>query len=157
MVKRVLFLCVQNSFRSQVAEAFFNSNPPAGWVAVSAGPKPAASVNPKAVQLMKEKGIDISSKKPKKLTREMEAEADIAVIVCSSSECPVVNVKHVENWGIEDPAEMSLEDARRVLGEIEERVRGLVERISRGDAPVGEQRLRLTIGSLGNSVKHEED
>ncbi|MEM2998325.1 MAG: arsenate reductase ArsC [Thermoproteota archaeon] len=146
MVRKVLFLCVQNSFRSQVAEAFFNSNPPAGWVAVSAGPKPAESVNPKAVQLMRERGIDISDKKPKKLTREMEAEADIAVIVCSGSECPVVNVKHVENWGVEDPAEMSLEDARKVVNKIEDMVRNLVERIEKGEAPSGG--IGLSLGRL---------
>ncbi len=146
MVRKVLFICVQNSFRSQVAEAFFNSNPPAGWVAVSAGPKPAESVNPKAVQLMKERGIDISCKRPKKLTREMEAEADIAVIVCSGSECPVVNVKHVENWGIEDPAEMSLEDARKVVSRIEKMVRNLVDRIVRGEAP--SRGIGLSLGQL---------
>jgi len=146
MVRKVLFVCVQNSFRSQVAEALFNSHPPAGWIAVSAGPKPADRINPKAIQLLKERGIDISDRKPKKLTREMEAEADIAVIVCSGSECPVVNVKHVENWGIEDPAGMSLEDARKVVDKIEAKVKDLVERIIRGDAP--SERFGLMLGRL---------
>lgn len=146
MVGKVLFICVQNSFRSQVAEAFFNSNPPAGWVAVSAGPRPVENVNPKAVQLLRERGIDISGRRPKKLTREMEAEADIAVIVCSGSECPVVNVKHVENWGVEDPAGMSLEDARKVVSRIENMVRNLVERIVRGEAPSGG--IGLSLGQL---------
>ena len=148
MVRKVLFICVQNSFRSQVAEAFFNSNPPAGWVAVSAGPKPAEKINPKAVQLLREKGIDVSGKKPRKLTRDMEAEADIAVIVCSGSECPFVNVKHVENWGFEDPAEMSLEEAREVVNRIEARVRDLVERIKRSEAPSEGSRLSLSLGKL---------
>jgi arsenate reductase len=148
MVNKVLFICVQNSFRSQVAEAFFNKNPPAGWIAVSAGPKPAERVNPKAVQLMKERGIDISNKKPKKLTREMEEEADVAVIVCSGSECPVVNVKHVENWGVDDPAEKSLEDARRIVDDIWRKVNDLVERIARGEAPVEEQRPSFSLGGV---------
>jgi len=139
---------VQNSFRSQVAEAFFNANPPAGWVAISAGPKPSDKVNPKAVQLMRERGIDISGGKPKKLTREMEAEADIAVMVCSGSECPVINVKHVENWGVEDPAEMSLEDARRVVSMIEEKVRDLVERINKGEVPA--EKPSLSLGGFEN-------
>ncbi|MCS7138525.1 MAG: arsenate reductase ArsC [Crenarchaeota archaeon] len=143
MVRKVLFVCVQNSFRSQVAEAFFNQNPPEGWIAISAGPKPADKVNPVAIQLMAERGIDISGKKPKKLSKEMEAEAEIAVIVCSGSECPVVSVKYVENWGIEDPAEMSLEDARRIVDEIEVRVRDLAERIGRGDVPTEKPVLRL--------------
>jgi arsenate reductase len=143
MVRKVLFVCVQNSFRSQVAEAFFNAKPPEGWIAVSAGPRPAERVNPKAVQLMAERGIDISGKKPRRLTREIEAQADIAVIVCSGSECPMVNVRHVENWGVEDPAEMSLEDARKTLDEIDEKVRGLIERIRRGEAPAEKPTLSL--------------
>lgn len=143
MVKKVLFICVQNSFRSQVAEAFFNQNPPEGWVAISAGPKPAERVNPKAIQLMAEKGIDLLNKKPKMLSKEMEAEAEIAVIVCSGSECPVVNVKHVENWEIEDPAEMKLEDARKIVEEIETKVRDLVERIRKGEAPLEKPVLKL--------------
>ncbi|NHV99988.1 MAG: arsenate reductase ArsC [Thaumarchaeota archaeon] len=148
MVRKVLFICVQNSFRSQVAEAFFNLNPPPGWVAVSAGPKPAEKINPKAVQLLKEKGIDVSGRKPRKLTREMEAEADIAVIVCSGSECPVVNVKHVEHWGFEDPAEMSLEEAREVVNRIEAKVRDLAERITRGEAPSDDSSLSLSLRGL---------
>ncbi|MEM1557352.1 MAG: low molecular weight phosphatase family protein [Thermoproteota archaeon] len=143
MVKKVLFVCVQNSFRSQVAEAFFNQNPPEGWVAISAGPKPAERVNPKAIQLMAERRIDLSDKKPKKLSKEMEAEVEIAVIVCSGSECPVVNVKHVENWEIEDPAEMRLEDARKIIDEIEAKVRDLVERIRRGDGSIEKPFLRF--------------
>ncbi|MBO3769792.1 MAG: arsenate reductase ArsC [Candidatus Brockarchaeota archaeon] len=143
MVKKVLFVCVQNSFRSQVAEAFFNKNPPEGWVAISAGPKPAERVNPKAIQLMAERGIDLSDKKPKMLSKEMEDEAEIAVIVCSGSECPVVNVKHVENWDIEDPAEMRLEDARKIIEEIEAKVRDLVERIRKGEAPLEKPVLKF--------------
>lgn len=143
MTKKVLFICVQNSFRSQVAEAFFNQNPPEGWAAISAGPKPAEKVNPKAIQLMAEKGMDLSNKKPKMLSKEMEAEAEIAVIVCSGSECPVVNVKHVENWEIEDPAEMKVEDARKVVEEIEAKVRDLVERIRKGEAPLEKPVLKL--------------
>ncbi|MBO3840094.1 MAG: arsenate reductase ArsC [Thermoproteota archaeon] len=145
MVRKVLFVCVQNSFRSQVAEAFFNANPPEEWIAVSAGPKPAEKVNPNAVQLMAEKGIDISDKKPKKLTSEMEAEADIVVIVCGGTECPVVNAKYIENWEIEDPAEKSLEDARRIVDKIESKVRDLIKRISDGRVPQEGIRLNLNL------------
>jgi len=146
MVRKVLFICVQNSFRSQVAEAFFNNNPPKGWVAISAGPKPADRVNPKAIQLMAEKGIDISNNKPKKLTKDMEDEAEVAVIVCSGSECPLVRAKHVENWEIEDPAEMSIDEARKIVDKIEFRVRDLVERIRRGQVPV--EKPFLNMGGL---------
>jgi arsenate reductase len=97
---------------------------------------------------LKEKGIDVSGRKPRKLIREMEAEADIAVIVCSGSECPVVNVKHVEHWGFEDPAEMSLEEAREVVNRIEAKVRDLAERITRGEAPSDDSSLSLSLRGL---------
>lgn len=143
MVKKVLFACTQNSFRSQVAEAFFNSKPPKEWVAISAGPKPSNSVNPKAIELMRERGVDISGKTTRKLTREMESEADIVVIVCGS-ECPIVNAKYVEHWSVENPAEMSLDDAREVVNEIEEKVNDLIDRISRGITPFEKQRFSLS-------------
>lgn len=147
MVKKVLFVCTQNSFRSQVAEALFNANPPRGWIAISAGTKPAENINPKAVLLIREKGMDISGKRPKKLTSEIQSQADIAIMVCSGSECPLVNAEHIEDWGIEDPAEMSLEDARRIVDKIEKRVRDLVERISKGEAPT-EVRPCFELGSF---------
>ncbi|MEM2166239.1 MAG: low molecular weight phosphatase family protein, partial [Candidatus Bathyarchaeia archaeon] len=75
----VLFVCVENSFRSQIAEAYFNRFAPEGWRAVSAGLTPAERVHPNAVRLMLEEGIDISHKKPQLLTREMQETADIAV------------------------------------------------------------------------------
>jgi protein-tyrosine-phosphatase len=67
-------------------------------------------------------------------------------MVCSGSECPVVNVNHVENWGIEDPAEISLEDARKVVSKIENMVGNLVERIARGEAP--SRGIGLSLGRL---------
>jgi Protein-tyrosine-phosphatase len=130
--KTVLFACVENSFRSQIAEAYFNRYAPSGWKAVSAGIKPADRVNQNAVMLMLEDGIDISHKRPQIMTRELQEKADIAIIVCSGNECPVVYAKHVEEWNIPDPAKMSLEEARNVRDEIKHRVLELIERINRG-------------------------
>lgn len=136
--KVVLFVCTENRFRSQIAEAYFNAMAPAGWVAISAGSKPAQEVHPNAVLLMLEEGIDISGKKPKLLTPEMHRIADIGIVVCGESEsgtCPVLYSRYVEHWGVPDPARMSLDDARKVRDEIKQRVADLVERIKRGEVP----------------------
>lgn len=128
-MKTVLFVCVENSFRSQIAEAYFNHYAPACWKAVSAGITPAEDVNPNAVKLMFEEGIDISSQKPKALTRELQQKADLAVIVCSGAQCPVVYARKVEEWSIPDPAKMPLKEARKIRDEIKRRVLNLIEQL----------------------------
>lgn len=127
--KLVLFVCVENSFRSQIAEAYFNRYAPEGWKADSAGIRPALKIHPKAVRLMCEEGIDISQKKPKILTKELQEKAELTVIVCDGSACPLVHVKKVEEWGIPDPAYMSLEEARKVRDDIKRRVLNLIDKI----------------------------
>jgi protein-tyrosine-phosphatase len=121
---------VENSFRSQIAEAYFNKFAPKEWTAISAGIKPAAKVHPDAVLLMKEEGIDISNKKPQALTVELQLKADIGVVVCGSAECPVVYAKKVENWGMPDPAKMSIDDARKVRDAIRNKVLSLIEKLT---------------------------
>jgi protein-tyrosine-phosphatase len=96
-VRTVLFVCVENSFRSQIAEAYFNRLAPQEWRAVSAGIRPAERVHPNAVKLMAEEGIDIGKNRPRLLTRELQENAELAVIVCSGSECPVVYARHLVN------------------------------------------------------------
>lgn len=128
-MKTVLFVCVENSFRSQIAEAYFNKYAPEGWTATSAGLTPAERVHPNAVRLMLEEGIDISRKKPKIMTRELQEKADIAIIVCSGALCPVVYTKHVEEWNMPDPAKMPLDEARKVRGAIKAKVLDLIERL----------------------------
>jgi protein-tyrosine-phosphatase len=130
-LKTVLFVCFENSFRSQIAEAYFNKYAPESWKAVSAGIKPAEKIHPKAVKLMHEEGVDIRRKKPQPLTRALQEEAEIAVIVCSGTLCPVVYTKHVEEWSMPDPAKMPFEEARKVRDEIKNRVLELIERIKR--------------------------
>lgn len=127
----VLFVCVENSFRSQIAEAYFNKYAPEGWKAVSAGLTPAENVHPNAAKLMLEEGVDISRKKPQLMTRELQENAHMAVIVCSGSICPVAYAKYVEEWGIPDPAEMTLEEARKVRILIKNKVLELIERIKK--------------------------
>lgn len=133
MKKRVLFVCVENSFRSQIAEAYFNKLAPGCMVALSAGTRPAEKVHPNAVKLMLEEGIDISGNKPKLLTREMQENVDVAVIVCGGSECPLVFASHVEEWNMPDPASMTLDEARKVRDAIKEKVIDLIERMKAED------------------------
>ncbi len=134
-LRTVLFVCVENRFRSQIAEAYFRKYAPEGWEATSAGIKPAEKVHPKAVELMLEEGIDLSQKKPQLLTRELQKKAEIVVVVCGEGTCPVVRGKLVEKWNLPDPAKMPLEEARKIRDIIKKRVLDLVGRLggSRGE------------------------
>jgi protein-tyrosine-phosphatase len=129
-MKTVLFVCVENSFRSQIAEAYFNKFAPKGWQAISAGSRPAENVHPNAILLMHEEGINISDKKPKSLNFEMQTKADAAVIVCGSAECPVVYVKDVEEWNVPDPAKMPLDEARKIRDLIKSKVLDYIKRLT---------------------------
>lgn len=113
-----------------MAEAYFNKYAPEGWKATSAGVQPAENVNPNAVRLMHEEGIDISHKKPQFLTKTIQAEADIAIIVCGDSQCPIIRAKHVERWDVPDPAKMPLEDARKIRDTIKSKVLSLIEKLT---------------------------
>ncbi|MEM2890383.1 MAG: arsenate reductase ArsC [Candidatus Hadarchaeum sp.] len=130
-MKKVLFVCVENSARSQMAEAFFNKMARLAR-AESAGTKPAAAVNPMAVEVMREVGIDISAAKPKMLTWEMLEAADRVITMgCISGElCPATLVP-TEDWGIEDPAGKSIEKFREIRELIRIRVEKLVEEMER--------------------------
>jgi len=128
-MKIVLFICVENSFRSQIAEAYFNRHAPNDWTATSAGITPAQQVHPNAILLMKEEGIDISHKKPQLITPELQLNADIAIIVCSGKLCPVAYAKHIEDWNMPDPAPMPLDEARKIRDTIKQKVLKLIENL----------------------------
>ncbi len=128
---RVLFVCVGNSGRSQMAEALFNSVAPKNIVAVSAGTKPARRVSRKAARVMREIGLDISAAKPKLLTPEMAdgAEKIITMGCIEESACPVFLLKDkskIEDWGIMDPKDLPIDKVREIRGEIAERVMELL-------------------------------
>jgi len=129
-MKKVLFVCVENARRSQMAEAFFNKLAEGMAVAVSAGAKPASKVDEKAVEVMKEIGIDITEQRPKALTMKMVEEADLVITMgCGADVCPVVP-KRVEEWKIEDPAGKPTAKFREVRNEIRKRVEKVVETLS---------------------------
>lgn len=126
-IKKVLFVCIENARRSQMAEAFFNKLAKGYAVAVSAGDRPASKVDPKAIEAMKEIGIDIANRRPKSLTLKMMEEADVVVTMgCGAEVCPVIP-KRVEEWKIEDPVEKSMDKFREVRNEIRERVERLIK------------------------------
>ncbi len=126
----VLFVCVGNSARSQMAKGFYNHYA-RRTRAESAGTEPASRVSRKAIEVMREKGIDISSEKPKLLTQEMVTRAKKVVTMgCLSREsCPffLVESEKLEDWALPDPKGKSIEEFRRVRDEIERRVRELVK------------------------------
>jgi protein-tyrosine-phosphatase len=129
MKKTVLFVCVENAGRSQMAEGFFRKYAPAGYSAVSAGTRPAGQVNPVAMEAMMEVGIDIGMQKSKIITDEMIRESVKAVNMgcMDSAECPVLFLNNPMDWGIEDPKGKNIEKVRIIRDEIERRVIELVK------------------------------
>jgi len=125
-MKNVLFVCVENSCRSQMAEAFFNSM--AGGGAESAGISPAEEVDKGAIEVMKEIGIDISGKKPKALVPEMNEKFDFIVTMGCIDGCPVTPREKTIEWNIEDPKGKSIEEYRKARDMIKQKVKKLVDR-----------------------------
>lgn len=130
-MNRVLFVCVENACRSQMAEGFLKAMAGDKISAKSAGNMPSERVNSLAVQVMKEVGIDISGHKPKMITAEMIQEADRVILMgCGGNACPIVP-KQVEDWQIEDPAGKGIEKFREVRDIIREKVRKLIDEMEK--------------------------
>jgi arsenate reductase len=131
IMKKVLFVCVHNSGRSQMAEAFFNKIAGGKATAISAGTEPASGVNPTVVAAMREVGIDISHNLPKILTKEMVASSDLAITMGCMDEAQVCPATFVpgEDWGLTDPHDKPIEEVRPIRDEIKRRVELLIERI----------------------------
>jgi arsenate reductase len=125
-MKYVLFVCNQNAGRSQMAQAFFERDSSLDVRAESAGSEPARAVWPAVIQVMREVGIDLSDRRPKKLLREMQLHADWAVTMGCGDACPYVPTT-VEDWDIPDPAGRPIEEVRAIRDQIAARVRELVE------------------------------
>ena len=125
--KTVLFVCIENAGRSQIAEAFFRKYAPNGYLAESAGTMPAGEINPTVIQAMKEVGIDISKQKSKIITEDMIRDAAVRVNMgCMDKEsCPSLFIHDLLEWGIEDPKGKSIDKVREIRDEIERRVRQL--------------------------------
>jgi arsenate reductase (thioredoxin) len=125
-MKYVLFVCNHNAGRSQMAQALFERHAPDDVRAESAGSTPAKQLWPNVVEAMRELGTDLSNRRPRKLTVEMQLHADWAVTMGCGDACPYVPTR-VEDWNIPDPADQPIEVVREIRDEIEQRVRELIE------------------------------
>ncbi len=128
-MKRVLFVCVENSCRSQIAEAFSRVHGEGIVEAYSAGSRPSGKLNPKAIEFMQELDYDLSRHSSKSLTEVPDVEYDVAVTMGCGDECPFVRAKQREDWGIPDPKELPPDDFRKVRDLIETKVKELVSRL----------------------------
>jgi arsenate reductase len=136
--KTVLFVCVENAGRSQIAEAFFRKYSPRGHLARSAGTSPAGEINPLAIQAMKEVSIDISKQKSKIITEDMIRDAAVRVNMgCMDKEsCPTLFIHNLIEWGIEDPKGKSIDKVREIRDDIEQRVKQLAADLVRSSTQI---------------------
>lgn len=125
--RRVLFLCRENAGRSQMAEAFLQYHAGDRFEAESAGDQPAAKINPFVAEVMAQRGIDLAFRRPKGIDQISEG-FDLVVQMGCKGSCPVALGKRIEDWGMEDPAGRPLAFVRALRDEIEQRVRGLIDR-----------------------------
>jgi arsenate reductase (thioredoxin) len=149
-VKYVVFVCTHNAGRSQMAQAFFERHAPVDIRAESAGQEPAGEVWPEVVEAMREVGIDISERRPKKLTLEMQLHADWAITLACGAQCPYVP-STVEDWDIPDPAARPLDEVRVIRDAVEARVKELIDtrlEAIRADRTSHELRLRRLLPDL---------
>lgn len=149
-MKYVLFVCTHNAGRSQIAQAFFEQHAPADVRAESAGQEPAEAIWPEVVEAMREVGVDLSQRRPKKLDLEMQLHADWAVTLACGGTCPYVPGM-VEDWDVPDPAGRPLDEVRAIRDEIERRVLDLVENrlvVIRADRTAHDLKLERLLPSL---------
>lgn len=125
----VLFVCVHNAGRSQMAAGFMEYHGDGRVEVFSAGSAPKESINPVAVEAMLERGIDIANRKPKVLTNESVQASDVVITMGCGDACPFYPGKRYEDWALEDPAGQDLVFVRRVRDEIEGRVKQLLSEI----------------------------
>ncbi len=131
-VPTVLFVCVHNAGRSQMAAGLLSKLAGDRVAVRTAGSEPAGQINPVAVQVMSEKGIDLSREQPKLLTTDAVQTADVVITMGCGDACPIFPGKRYEDWDLEDPAGKDVETTRRIRDEIELRVRALLDEL---DAP----------------------
>ena len=130
-MKTVLFACLHNAGRSQMAAAFFNAlADPARARAISAGTTPGERVHREVVEVMREAGFDLAGVKPQKLTGTLARGASVLVTMGCGDECPLVPGARVEDWPLPDPKDQPLEKVRTIRDEIRARVLELIRRES---------------------------
>jgi arsenate reductase (thioredoxin) len=129
-VPEVLFVCVQNAGRSQMAAGLLDRYAGGRVHVRSAGSQPADQVNPHVVEAMAEAGVDISKEFPKPMTDEVVRAADAVITMGCGDACPIYPGKRYEDWEVDDPADADLEGVRRIRDQISERVRRLLDEVA---------------------------
>ncbi len=132
--KVILFVCMENAGRSQMAEGFFNQKySPKGYRAISAGTRPVSQINPLAVQVMEEVGIDIRSQKSKIINEDMikSSEKSVNMGCMDKTECPLLFINNIVDWGIEDPKGKPIEKVREIRDEIDRRVKEIAQSLQK--------------------------
>jgi arsenate reductase len=127
--KRIVFVCIENARRSQMAQGFAERFGQGKVEAYSAGSRPGARIDPQVIDVMKEKGIDLSGRQPKSLTDLPPVDMDYLVTMGCEETCPAVIAKEVIAWQIPDPKGRSLDEIRAIRDLIESRVRGLLKEV----------------------------
>lgn len=130
----VLFLCVHNAGRSQMALGFFEQIAAGRAIGWSGGSQPTTHINPAAIEAMAERGIDISAEYPKPWTDEVVRAADAVITMGCGDACPIFPGKRYEDWTVDDPAGLALADIRPIRDDIERRVRTLLDDLLTGAA-----------------------
>ena len=123
----VLFVCVHNAGRSQMAAGYLQHLAGDRIQVLSAGSQPADQLNPVAVEAMAEEGIDIAREQPKVLTPEAVQDSDVVITMGCGDECPFYPGKRYEDWKLDDPAGQGIDAVRPIRDEIKHRVRGLID------------------------------
>jgi protein-tyrosine-phosphatase len=127
-MQTVIFACVHNAGRSQMAAAFFNQfADPAKVHAVSAGTEPGLRVHPEVLSVMREAGIDLSEAKPQKLTQELAEGASLLITMGCGDKCPYVPGLRRGDWPLRDPKGLPVEEVRAIRDEVQNRVRNLIQ------------------------------
>jgi arsenate reductase (thioredoxin) len=130
-MKKILFVCVENAGRSQMAEAFFRKYAPKKFLVSSAGTKPSTQINPIVIHAMNEVGIDIETNIPKHLSNEILDDSTTAVNMgCMDKEsCPALFVKDVLDWNVPDPKGKPIDEVRKIRDQIEIKVKELIKNL----------------------------
>jgi arsenate reductase len=127
--KRVLFVCIENSCRSQMAEAFVHLDAGDSVEASSAGSRPSGKVNPKAVAVMAELGYDLGGHRSKSLSEIPKTRFNYVITMGCGDECPFIPADHHEDWDLPDPKDLPLDEFRKVRDRIRARVKEMAARI----------------------------
>jgi arsenate reductase len=135
-MKTILFACVENAGRSQMAAAVFNvTADPAKAQAISAGTRPGERVHPAVVEVMRELGVELGGAVPRKLTKDVASQAQVLVTMGCGDQCPFVPGARVEDWPLPDPKGQPMHVVRQIRDEIRARVEDLIARDGLSKAP----------------------